>query len=234
MKNSSRFEPTIDRNLTRSSSGCDGSVACARTRSLNSSQLSSRLMYSAGFLRSAGSIAVSAARGGSTRSTARERVVRARRSVRWRRSATAVSLGSIRQRVGGETRPRIIPNGCDKEELRVGLAITPKLCRRDAITIFSMQTVRPARLKPTASADSPLSVDTSYSATARRQEVIRGKALIFWDPNLPGTKFGRKLDAIDPDQITPAADCVSESLETPDRRWKAGSFRYLMPDFRAR
>ena len=64
--------------------------------------------------------------------------------------------------------------------------------------------------------------------------VIRGKALIFWDPKLPGTKFGRKLDAIDTDQITPAADCVSESLDTLDERWKAGSFRYLMPDFRAR
>ena len=45
---------------------------------------------------------------------------------------------------------------------------------------------------------------------------------------------GKKLDAIDTDQITPAADCVSESLDTLDERWKAGSFRYLMPDFRAR
>ena len=52
--------------------------------------------------------------------------------------------------------------------------------------------------------------------------------------SLPGTKFAKKLDAIDTDQITPAADCVSESLETLDERWKAGSFRYLMPDFRAR
>jgi 3-isopropylmalate/(R)-2-methylmalate dehydratase large subunit len=67
------------------------------------------------------------------------------------------------------------------------------------------------------------------------QDVIRGRALIFWDPmSLPGTKFARKRDAIDTDQITPAADCVSESLDTLDERWKAGSFRYLMPDFRAR
>ena len=51
---------------------------------------------------------------------------------------------------------------------------------------------------------------------------------MFWDPKVPG----KKLDAIDTDQITPAADCVSESLETLDERWKAGSFRYLMPDFR--
>ena len=64
--------------------------------------------------------------------------------------------------------------------------------------------------------------------------VVRGKALIFWDPRFRGTKYARKLDAIDTDQITPAADCVSESLETLDERWKAGAFRYLMPDFRER
>ncbi len=61
---------------------------------------------------------------------------------------------------------------------------------------------------------------------------IRGKALIFWDLKVPGKK--KKLDAIDTDQITPAADCVSESLDTLDERWKAGAFRYLMPDFRTR
>ena len=64
--------------------------------------------------------------------------------------------------------------------------------------------------------------------------MIRGRALIFWDPTQPGARYRRKLDAIDTDQITPAADCVSESLETLDERWKAGAFRYLMPDFRAR
>src|SRR5918997_1266519 len=64
--------------------------------------------------------------------------------------------------------------------------------------------------------------------------LIRGGALIFWDPKLPGTRYRRKLDAIDTDQITPAADCVSESLETLAERWKAGAFRYLMPDFRER
>ncbi len=64
--------------------------------------------------------------------------------------------------------------------------------------------------------------------------LVRGRALIFWDPKVPGAKYRRKLDAIDTDQITPAADCVSESLDTLAERWKAGSFRYLMPDFRAR
>jgi 3-isopropylmalate dehydratase small subunit len=59
---------------------------------------------------------------------------------------------------------------------------------------------------------------------------VLGRALIIWDPKRPG----HKLDAIDTDQITPAADCVSESLDSLDERWKAGSFRYLMPDFRAR
>ena len=59
---------------------------------------------------------------------------------------------------------------------------------------------------------------------------MRGRALIFWDPKRPG----KKRDAIDTDQITPAQDCVSESLATLDERWKEGAFRYLMPGFRAR
>lgn len=57
--------------------------------------------------------------------------------------------------------------------------------------------------------------------------VIRGKALIFWDPQNPG----KKLDGIDTDQITPSSDCVSEGLDTLDKRWKEGAFRYLMPNF---
>src|SRR5258706_1469627 len=61
---------------------------------------------------------------------------------------------------------------------------------------------------------------------------IRGRALILWDLKVPGKK--KKLDAIDTDQITPSSDCVSESLETLDERWKSGAFRYLMPDFRQR
>jgi 3-isopropylmalate/(R)-2-methylmalate dehydratase large subunit len=94
-----------------------------------------------------------------------------------------------------------------------------------------MHTIEPARLKPGVSADSLHESAVAGSSSA----VIRGKALIFWDPrSLPGTKFAKKLDAIDTDQITPAADCVSESLETLDEKWKAGSFRYLMPGFRAR
>jgi 3-isopropylmalate/(R)-2-methylmalate dehydratase large subunit len=54
---------------------------------------------------------------------------------------------------------------------------------------------------------------------------------VFWDRKSLAPK---KLDAIDTDQITPAADCVSESLERLDERWKAGAFRHLMPDFRER
>ena len=70
----------------------------------------------------------------------------------------------------------------------------------------------------------------SSSSGADSQRVIRGTALIFWDPKRPG----HKLDAIDTDQITPARDCVSESLDALDKRWKEGAFRFLMPDFRAR
>src|SRR5688500_13086643 len=43
MKNSSKFELKIDRNLTRSRSGFEASSASSNTRALNSSQLSSRL-----------------------------------------------------------------------------------------------------------------------------------------------------------------------------------------------
>ncbi|MDQ3346524.1 MAG: aconitase family protein [Acidobacteriota bacterium] len=93
--------------------------------------------------------------------------------------------------------------------------------------------IEPARLKPGVAPESLPGVDPQ--AGGQGNDPIRGRALIFWDPMcLPGTKFARKLDAIDTDQITPAADCVSESLETLDEKWKAGSFRYLMPDFRAR
>ena len=97
-----------------------------------------------------------------------------------------------------------------------------------------MHTIEPARLEPGVAAESlpDLSADT---AARQRNDLITGRALIFWDPmSLPGTKFGKKRNAIDTDQITPAADCVSESLETLDEKWKAGSFRHLMPDFRAR
>src|SRR5882672_12184021 len=97
-----------------------------------------------------------------------------------------------------------------------------------------MHTIQPARLKPGVSRDSvAASTSPTSSISAAASSVrIRGKALIFWDLKVLGKK--KKLDAIDTDQITPAADCVSESLETLDERWKAGAFRYLMPDFRAR
>src|SRR6478752_5045517 len=93
-----------------------------------------------------------------------------------------------------------------------------------------MQVAKPALLKPGVTVESltgPRDSDVHMSGDA---PLIRGKALIFWDPK----NLAKKRDAIDTDQITPAADCVSESLETLDERWKVGSFRYLMPDFRAR
>jgi len=95
-----------------------------------------------------------------------------------------------------------------------------------------MHSLQPARLKPGVDPNRVLGGDTAQDAnpSAGSAREIRGQALIFWDPRVPG----KKLDAIDTDQITPAADCVSESLETLDERWKAGSFRFLMPNFRER
>ncbi len=99
-----------------------------------------------------------------------------------------------------------------------------------------MHRITPARLKPGVALDSlPGAPETTGSGAAAATQTggrLTGHALIFWDPKAPpGTK---KLDAIDTDQITPAADCVSESLDRLDERWKAGAFRYLMPDFRQR
>src|SRR5262245_49629199 len=91
-----------------------------------------------------------------------------------------------------------------------------------------MQRTEPARLKPGARA--PRAAAGADAAEVPRPALLRGRALVFWDDAVPR----KKRDAIDTDQITPAADCVSESLETLDERWKAGAFRYLMPDFRER
>jgi 3-isopropylmalate/(R)-2-methylmalate dehydratase large subunit len=91
-----------------------------------------------------------------------------------------------------------------------------------------MQRIEPARLKPGVTVDDLPKPAVTNANTGTR--VVRGKALIFWDPERPG----KKRDAIDTDQITPSDDCISESLERLDERWKAGAFRYLMPDFRER
>ncbi len=93
-----------------------------------------------------------------------------------------------------------------------------------------MTPIRPARLMKNVDLDSIPAGSPSKAAGHAASRTLTGRALIFWDPQRPG----EKLDAIDTDQITPAADCVSESLATLDERWKAGSFRYLMPDFRQR
>jgi 3-isopropylmalate/(R)-2-methylmalate dehydratase large subunit len=93
-----------------------------------------------------------------------------------------------------------------------------------------MHAVQPARLKPGVEREPIGTSDRPESSSPAG--VIRGRALILWDMKIPGKK--RKLDAVDTDQITPAADCVSESLDTLDERWKAGAFRYLVPGFRER
>src|SRR6266700_6305675 len=97
--------------------------------------------------------------------------------------------------------------------------------------IRGMHTIQPARLKPGITRES-VAAPTRVGDTGQSSSIIGGRALIIWDLKVPGKK--KKLDAIDTDQITPASDCVSESLDTLDERWKAGTFRYLMPDFRER
>ncbi len=94
-----------------------------------------------------------------------------------------------------------------------------------------MHRIESARLKPGVRPEElSLLRPSDAAAHGGAPRTIRGRALVFWDPQIPG----KKRDAIDTDQITPAADCVSESLDTLDERWKAGAFRHLMPDFRRR
>ena len=89
-----------------------------------------------------------------------------------------------------------------------------------------MHIILPARLKPGKQVDALMQSEDGSASTEAR--TIRGKALIFWDPKRPG----KKLDAIDTDQITPSKFCVSESLDSLDEKWKEGAFKYLMPNFR--
>ncbi len=94
-----------------------------------------------------------------------------------------------------------------------------------------MNEIQPARARDSFDAtDLTLPLDDDGGAQLSGSRLIRGRALIFWDPE----RSGEKLDAIDTDQITPAKDCVSESLDALDAKWKAGAFRHLMPDFRKR
>ena len=97
--------------------------------------------------------------------------------------------------------------------------------------------IKPAAFKPGAYTDDLSSDPAGHPAQSGDIPVsppITGRALIFWDPSLQNTRYRRKLDAPATDQITPARDCVSESLDRLDERWKAGAFRHLMPDFRER
>jgi 3-isopropylmalate/(R)-2-methylmalate dehydratase large subunit len=93
-----------------------------------------------------------------------------------------------------------------------------------------MHQIEPARYKSAATRDDLTGLSPRDASGEGPSRIVRGKALILWDPKIPG----RKLDAVDTDQITPAEDCVSESLDTLDERWKAGAFRHLVPDFRRR
>ena len=98
--------------------------------------------------------------------------------------------------------------------------------RAGSLSILETVRIEPVRTKPGV----PLPDPPTAQGAPRAAPPVTGEALIFWDPKAPG----RKRDAIDTDQITPSADCVSETLDALDARWKAGAFRHLMPDFAAR
>lgn len=59
---------------------------------------------------------------------------------------------------------------------------------------------------------------------------VTGRALVVW----ADASKQSKMDDIDTDQITPSGFCVTTDLDRPDENWKAGAFRYLIPDFQSR
>ena len=85
------------------------------------------------------------------------------------------------------------------------------------MSVNETHSIQPARLMPGVTQDQ-LESPEAIPGTVESSSLIRGKALIIWDPD----KKGKKLDAIDTDQITPAQDCVSESLDELDKNWKEG------------
>lgn len=95
-----------------------------------------------------------------------------------------------------------------------------------ALSILKTVRIRPVRRKTGV----PLPPTAPDGVVARPGAVVTGEALVFWDAARPG----KKREAIDTDQITPSAYCVSESLDALDERWKAGAFLHLMPDFAER
>lgn len=113
--------------------------------------------------------------------------------------------------------------GCaDNGSRTVTRQVSPVRCE----VSMPIHTIQPVRWVHARAADS----DAADSPADGPRKLLRGRALVFWDPTHPS----RKRDAIDTDQITPAADCVSESLDAIDVKWKEGAFRNVMPDFRQR
>ena len=116
------------------------------------------------------------------------------------------------------------------DQIDAAVMTSARGARSERIQIIErlVNTIQPARRKRGAAW--PARPAQQPATLSRDSHLVKGRALIFWDPKIPG----KKLDAIDTDQITPADDCVSESLDRLDERWKVGAFRYLMPDFRER
>ena len=66
-----------------------------------------------------------------------------------------------------------------------------------------MHRIEAARFQPGVTASRLPQADEQAAGEKPTERRIRGQALIVWDPR----SAGRKRDAIDTDQITPAADC---------------------------
>ena len=72
-----------------------------------------------------------------------------------------------------------------------------------------MHVIRSATLRPGA-AVTDADEQTSIANAFGKSRLIRGKALIFWDPTLAGTKYGKKRDAIDTELVRSGASTFVE------------------------
>ena len=93
-----------------------------------------------------------------------------------------------------------------------------------------MQFAKPAVLKPGVTVETLPGPRPGDAAGAGDAHLVRGKALIFWDPRVPRRSSTRSTPTRSrrPPTACPRASRRSTSGGRP------ASFRYLMPDFRAR
>jgi hypothetical protein len=88
------------------------------------------------------------------------------------------------------------------------------------ITVVQKPSGQPATVREVLAADSATEVSPNGEAASRPRQGAHLSGI----STSQGRSYGKKRDAIDTTKSRPAADCVSETLETLDERWKQERF----------